>query len=148
MDGLALPSSFRSYGITTVMNGEIGFGYIENVNRDRATKYNQIVLPSNKFVFADHFDERSFSRGSWVFKYFVPEFFDGIAIWHTKKQGYSYADGHTKFYRWQDPRTYKFAYSQVHRLLPGDPQYIDEATASANNEDVKFIATAYRARSN
>ena len=111
-----------------------------------ATKETHIKIPSNKFVFIDHFDSRSFSMGSWVFNYTDHLFFDEVAVWHPKKAAFSYADGHAKFYKWQDNRTYWYAKTTVYNLPSTDPEYMDNASASADNVDVDFLANGYRVR--
>jgi prepilin-type processing-associated H-X9-DG protein len=128
----------------TTMNGE-GF-YVSK--GDMATKDTHIKLPSNKFVFMDDFDERSFSIGCWVFGYQNRRFRDPVAIWHSKKAVFSYADGHAKFYKWKDERSYRYAKTTVYNLLATDPDYITNVDASENpvNEDAVFIAAGYTPR--
>jgi len=139
---IASPSSFRSYSITVMMNGE------KNYFKDKigAKKDSQIKNSASRFVFIDDFDGRSFNMGSWVFGYDVDypnnhKIFDKISVWHSKKCNFSYADGHAEAYRWKDERTN--AYCKERALQTGTSVTVG---TSGDNDDIRFLAKGYRAR--
>lgn len=142
LGGFAQPSSFRSYSITATMNGEpYGFVLPHRVTRDT-----EIRNSSGKFVFMDDFDGRSFNMGSWIFRIYVSgndRFYDPIAVWHSKKCNFSYADGHAESRVWEDLRTYKYA---KYRIFGRPEDAITNDEACVDNADVFFLGQGVRAR--
>ena len=119
---------YRSYCISDLLNGW----------RDddrKVYKMTEIVSPSKKFVFLETTDSRGWIMGSW---YFDTENYsiDGLTMWHKKRSGFGYADGHAEMYKW----TYEViiqncqmeSYSDYFTLYP-----------DINHEDVQFLLSGY-----
>ena len=89
--------NYRSYCITDAMNGWNPRDDSRYVN-----KVTDIVNPGNKFVFIETFDSRGWLMGGWNMD---PEAgaSDGFAIWHRKRSGFGFADGHAEMHTWTDP---------------------------------------------
>ena len=139
LGGFAQPSSFRSYSIAATMNGE----FYPFTDPYTVTKESEIKNSSGKFVFMDDFDRRSFNMGSWIFNPTTSRFYDPIAVWHSKKCNFSYADGHAESRVWEDLRTYKYA----KYIVFGRPEdAITNDAACVDNADVFFLGQGYRAR--
>lgn len=138
VQGFAQPSSFRSYSITGPLNGENRNNEYDDIY---VTKESQIRIPSNKFVFMDDFDNRSWNMGGWMFDHVNGVFEDPIAVWHFKKCNFSYADGHVSARRWVDQKTIDFA-----KYFIGESDLDDRGEASANNDDVLFLAEGFKPR--
>jgi prepilin-type N-terminal cleavage/methylation domain-containing protein/prepilin-type processing-associated H-X9-DG protein len=69
-----------------------------------AKKYGEIKQTSAKYVFIEDFDNRGDNQNSWTIDFVpnTPRFIDPVAIWHSKKSSFGFADGHTELRKWQD----------------------------------------------
>ncbi|MCF7956243.1 MAG: prepilin-type N-terminal cleavage/methylation domain-containing protein [Phycisphaerae bacterium] len=68
------------------------------------SKLSQIILPSEKYIFLEESDPRSYVAGNWGLG--VPEdghdgWWDGLAIWHNNSSTFGFAEGH----KWRDDYT-------------------------------------------
>lgn len=71
----------------------------------------QLPRPGERFVFID---EGKISPDSWTVHYTEESWWDRPTIRHGDGTNFSFADGHSEYWKWRDPRTVKLA-----RLEPG-----------------------------
>jgi prepilin-type N-terminal cleavage/methylation domain-containing protein/prepilin-type processing-associated H-X9-DG protein len=129
---LAKPTqkAFRSYSVAAGMNGE------ERYYGNEITKYDQITMPVEKYVFVEEADPRGWNIGSWMVNLTGDYWIDPLAIWHNRRSTLSFADGHAEMHDWQDSRTIEMSQNQqffAHH--PGNP-------------DLKYMQQRYVTRQN
>lgn len=118
----------RSYSIANTMNGESAWDNGPYIVR----KTTHIVQPTEKFVFLDNDDPRTYRLGPWVCHIEVESFVDPVSLWHNDRGNLGFADGHAEARRWLDPRTIQIA---------RDGLFYQR---SRNNQDLLWIQRAYR----
>lgn len=118
----------RSYSIANTMNGEPGWDNAAYL----VQKTSQIVQPTEKFVFLDNDDPRTYRLGPWVCYIEVESFVDPLSLWHNDRGNLGFADGHAAARRWRDPRTIQIA---------REGQFFQR---SRGNQDLAWIQRAYR----
>jgi len=122
--------NYRSYCISDMMNGW-------NPTKDRrvAAKITHILNPGNKFVFVETFDPRGWLMGGWRF---VPESAppqsDTLTMWHKKRSGFGFADGHAEMHTWTDPDIIRSA---------ENPNVDWFSYTNVNSDDYKFLVRGY-----
>ena len=93
----------RSYSITSLMNGH-DWGDLPYVD-----KYWRIQDPAIQLVFFEEHDHRSSSNmGTWAQdpkSRNTNRWVDYVANFHNGGDNVGFADGHSEFWTWQDPRT-------------------------------------------
>jgi len=93
----------RSYSITSLMNGN-DWGSLPYVSR-----YFGINDPAGQMVFVEEHDCRAWSNmGSWAQdpKYWnTNHWVDYVANFHDGGDHVGFADGHSEYWMWQDPKT-------------------------------------------
>lgn len=112
------PKRYRlSYAIVDSMNGYAGrngegneYLCMKNINN--------IERPAERMVFLD---ESPPSPGSWGIGCVVEGWNDPVPKLHSKGTTFSFADGHSEFWKWQDPRTLEVSgYSETGTIQPGN----------------------------
>ena len=106
-----------SYGIVDSMNGYAGrngqgneYLCIKNIN--------DIKRPAERMVFLD---ESPPTPGSWGISCTVEGWNDPVPRLHSKGTTFSFADGHSEFWKWQDSRTLEVSgYSDTGNIQPGN----------------------------
>lgn len=83
------------------MNGYCNWGDTDYSNLKVKNIY-KIERPSDRMVFLD---ESPPSPGSWGIKYATEGWWDPPPKLHNKGATFSFADGHSEFWKWKDPRT-------------------------------------------
>ena len=120
--------SYRSYCISDLMNG-----YTSDVRMVK--KMTEVVSPSQKFVFLETADSRGWIMGSWYFNtagYAI----DGLTIWHKKRSGFGFADGHAEMHTW--------TYDVIIDAATLGPTFRDYYTLQDHSqEDVQFLLRGY-----
>jgi prepilin-type N-terminal cleavage/methylation domain-containing protein/prepilin-type processing-associated H-X9-DG protein len=103
----------RTYSGTDLMNGE------RPNDRYCVRKFNEIYTPADKFVFLENTDFRSWNMGSWMFNYGdilanppTHSWVDSMAVFHTDRNTFAFADGHAEKHKWEDGTTIKGAGGQ------------------------------------
>jgi prepilin-type N-terminal cleavage/methylation domain-containing protein/prepilin-type processing-associated H-X9-DG protein len=66
----------------------------------------EILSPGERAVFLD---EGRLSPASWTIWYDQERWWDQITIRHGEGTNFSFADGHSEYWKWQDPRTIEIA---------------------------------------
>src|SRR5689334_3596707 len=111
--------NFRSYSISTHLNGSLAF--VNPLNHDNPEADNNTPIVSklsrtkpNRMVFIEEYDDRvtgngpTFNQGSFLTwkKPSPPIWADVPAFFHTKGTNMTFVDGHGEFHLWADPRTF------------------------------------------
>ncbi len=137
---------YQSYSISDTMNGKFEDGQYAY------RKITEIKMPANKFVFVEEAaTNASFNIGSWWFGYKLSSgqisssaFIDPVAIWHSNKNTFAFADGHAEIHKWKQSVTIKslqeYLDGQAFSLRAGTS--LPEAYAHSN-EDVMWVAQHY-----
>ncbi len=92
----------RTYAIVDAMNG----AYWIPGGEDKMIKNRmQIRRPGMRFVFID---EGWISPTSWTIFNDREAFWDAVPVRHGNGTNFSFADGHSEYWKWKDPRTIKY----------------------------------------
>ena len=96
-----------TYAIVDAMNGHDAIpGADGQILKSRV----QIRRPGQRAVFVD---EGQLSPSSWTVNYDREQWWDGITVRHGDGTNFSFADGHSEYWKWKDPRTIKFARGEI-----------------------------------
>lgn len=91
----------RTYSIVSSMNTNIGSSEKGKVYKNRY----RIPRPIDRIVFGD---EGKISNHAFNVFYNAPRWKDLPPLQHGNGTSFSYADGHSQYWKWTDPRTLKF----------------------------------------
>ena len=102
---VAPPGETRSYAIVDSMNIRVqpDGGRVSAV---LITRRSMIDSFAGRCVFLDRGDSRD--MGGWSCFVTGPRWFDGPPIRHDEGTTLAFADGHTEYWKWTDPRTVEF----------------------------------------
>jgi prepilin-type N-terminal cleavage/methylation domain-containing protein/prepilin-type processing-associated H-X9-DG protein len=92
-----------TYAIPDAMNGYFS---IVGTEKQIKTLKTQIRNPSEQIVFLD---EGRLSPSSWTIYYDQERWWDQITARHGDGTNFSFADSHTEYWKWKDPRTLEVA---------------------------------------
>jgi len=92
-----------TYAITDAMNG---YDAIPGAAGHVVKKRTQIRNPGQRAVFLD---EGRLSPASWTVWYDQERWWDQITARHGDGTNFSFADGHSDYWKWKDPRTIEVA---------------------------------------
>jgi len=96
-----------TYAIVDAMNGATSIPG----TKDRMVKrLNQIQRPGERLVFVD---EGKISPDSWTVYYDRESWWDRPTVRHGDGTNFSFADGHSDYWKWKDPRTVKLAKGEI-----------------------------------
>jgi prepilin-type processing-associated H-X9-DG protein len=120
-----------TYAITDAMNGYDGIPGTKNLMVYRRT---QVTRPSERIVCLD---EGRLSPNSWTLWYDQERWWDQITARHGDGTNLAFADGHSEYWKWKDPRTLDVAkadYTQWQNVgrLGGE-------SAQIGNEDLERV---------
>ncbi len=105
-----------TYAIVDAMNGATSIPGTKDVMIKRL---NQIRRPGERFVFID---EGKISPDSWTVHYDRESWWDRPTVRHGDGTNFSFADGHSDYWKWKDPRTVKLAEGTISQPdQPGNP---------------------------
>jgi prepilin-type N-terminal cleavage/methylation domain-containing protein/prepilin-type processing-associated H-X9-DG protein len=94
---------FVTYSIPDAMNG---YYYIPGAKEQIKTQRTQIHNLSEQIIFLD---EGRLSPSSWTVWYDQERWWDQITARHGDGTNFSFADGHSEYWKWKDPRTLEVA---------------------------------------
>ena len=94
-----------TYAITDAMNGYNGIPGTTNLMVYRRT---QVKRASERIVCLD---EGRLSPNSWTLWYDQERWWDQITARHGDGTNFGFADGHSEYWKWKDPRTLDVAYA-------------------------------------
>lgn len=137
---------YQSYSISDPMNGKFEDG------KFAYRKITDVKMPSAKYVFAEEAaTTASFNIGSWWFGYKLSSgqiessaMIDPVALWHSKKSTFGFADGHSEIHKWKQPVTIR----SLQEYLDGGSFSLRAGTSISeayahSNEDVMWLAQHY-----
>jgi len=120
-----------TYAIPDAMNG---YYYIPGAQQQIKTLKTQIRNPSEQIVFLD---EGRLSPSSWTIYYDQERWWDQITARHGDGTNFSFADLHTEYWKWKDPRTLDVAKMDISTWQNGA---INTAQATQpGNEDLHRV---------
>ena len=114
-----------TYAIVDAMNGYDGIPGTENLMIYRRMR---IKRPSVRAVFLD---EGKLSPNSWTIWYDKEQWWDLTPTRHGEGTNFSFADGHSEYWKWKDSRTLEFA---------NNPN--DSSASSPGNPDLHRVQKA------
>ncbi len=105
-----------TYAIVDAMNGATSIPGTKDLIIKRLS---QIRRPGERFVFVD---EGKISPDSWTVFYDQESWWDRPMVRHGDGTNFSFADGHSDYWKWKDPRTVKLAEMTISQnAQPGNP---------------------------
>jgi prepilin-type N-terminal cleavage/methylation domain-containing protein/prepilin-type processing-associated H-X9-DG protein len=133
----------RTYKCPTGLRGEmVTYSIVDRMNGHDAIpgaipaplkKRNQIRNQTQQIVFLD---EGRLTASSWTVYYYQEKWWDKITTRHGDGTNFSFADGHSEYWKWSDPRTVKIGksvqYAAETILSPG----VDDPYWSTGNQDL------------
>jgi len=96
-------TEFVTYAITDAMNGYNGIPGTEKLMVYRRA---QVQRADQRIVFLD---EGRLSPNSWTLWYDQERWWDQITARHGDGTNFGFADGHSEYWKWKDPRTLEVA---------------------------------------
>ncbi len=120
-----------TYAIVDAMNGaqmDDGSPRIPGTAGLTIKRLSQLRRPGERFVFID---EGKVSPDSWTVHYNQESWWDPPTVRHGDGTNFSFADGHSDYWKWKDARTVKLA-----RAVPG------VAPAQPGNPDLHAVQRA------
>ncbi|MDH7599141.1 MAG: type II secretion system protein [Sedimentisphaerales bacterium] len=131
------PSGIRgeviTYSIVDAMNGHVE---ISGATPPPLRNRNQIKHPALRTVFLD---EGKLTPSSWTVYYYKELWWDRPSVRHSNGTCWSFADGHSEYWKWSNPRTIKLGRTKEGETLsPGqsDPFW------SMGNKDLYRVQRA------
>jgi prepilin-type N-terminal cleavage/methylation domain-containing protein/prepilin-type processing-associated H-X9-DG protein len=142
-----LNRGFRSTSIQGMMNGE-SWGHAAGTTPPKgyAQKISEIIAPGNKYVFIENVDPRGWNMGSWIMNWSAttPSLIDPIAIFHSERSTFGFADGHAEKYTWKSDRLRAWAHQATDE---GSSSFGFSFSPNANDkdevDDVMFLNRGY-----
>lgn len=108
-----------TYAIVDAMNGATSIPGTKDLMIKRLS---QVRRPGERFVFID---EGRISPDSWTVFYDQESWWDRPTVRHGDGTNFSFADGHSDYWKWRDPRTVKLAKATssqaIESVQPGNP---------------------------
>ncbi|MEN6338119.1 MAG: prepilin-type N-terminal cleavage/methylation domain-containing protein [Phycisphaerales bacterium] len=120
-----------TYAIPDSMNG---YYYIPGAQKQIKTLRTQIRNVSEQIIFLD---EGRLSPSSWTIHYDQERWWDQITARHGDGTNFGFADGHSDYWKWKDPRTLEVAkakYDDWQNSLRNGPM-----ASSPGNEDLHAV---------
>jgi prepilin-type N-terminal cleavage/methylation domain-containing protein/prepilin-type processing-associated H-X9-DG protein len=120
---------YRTYSVSDSMNCK---GW-SDMNAKMLKKRLEIPNPAYRIVYVDDGGTSPAAMGGWTVQVTEETWWDPPPVRHGDGTTFSFADGHSDYHKWKDPRTIEFG----KRVPPqaGSP-------AQAGNEDLQWAAVA------
>ena len=106
-----------TYSIVDSMNGFCDWDDYDGYANLKVTNMYKIERTAERIVFLD---ESPPSKGSWGIKYAIEAWWDPPPKLHNKGTTFSFADGHSEFWKWKDPRTEDTTWDDHDVAQPGN----------------------------
>ena len=120
---------FRTYSVADSMNCKDWPG----MNAKMIKKRMDIPNPAYRIVFVDDGGTTPSALGGWTVHVTTEEWWDPPPVRHGDGTTFSFADGHSDYHKWKDPRTIEFG-KEVPPHAGSGPQ--------PGNEDLRWAAVA------
>ncbi len=135
--GIAREEILRTYSMVDSMNGlnpSVHRSMIKgSVGAKMIKKRMAIPNPAYRTVFLDDGGTITSALGAWTVYVKVEKWWDPPPIRHGGGTTFSFADGHSEYHKWKDPRTIEFG-----KLVPFRPF----SPSQPGNEDIHWAAVA------
>ncbi len=124
-----IPGEVITYAIVDAMNGDPAAGHpLKNRNDIKNASLRTVFL-----------DEGRLTPSSWTVYYRKESWWDCPTVRHSDGTCWSFADGHSEYWKWKDPRTVKLGKTKLGDLLsPG----ITDSYWSSDNPDLHRVQKA------
>ncbi len=123
-----------TYAIVDPMNGYDAIPGAGKIIRNR----NEIRNPALRAVFLD---EGRLSPASWTIHYDQEKWWDQITARHGDGTNFSFADGHSEYWKWKDPRTLEVA-KMDYAHWQGTARHDDSIAKQPGNPDLHKVQRA------
>ena len=120
---------FRTYSISDSMNCKDW----PNMNAEMIKKRMKIPNPAYRIVFLDDGGTNPSALGGWTCYVTEEQWWDPPPVRHGDGTTFSFADGHSDYKKWKDPRTIEFGKRVPPTAFSG---------AQPGNEDIHWAAVA------
>ncbi|MBN2182140.1 MAG: type II secretion system protein [Sedimentisphaerales bacterium] len=125
-----------TYAIVDYMNGH---SEISGATLAPVKNRSDIINPSTQIVFLD---EGRLSPSSWTIYYYEERWWDQITARHGDGTNVAFADNHSDYFKWSDPRTIEIAETN-YSTWQGSTRFSNEATNPGNPDLHKMQRGAY-----
>jgi prepilin-type N-terminal cleavage/methylation domain-containing protein/prepilin-type processing-associated H-X9-DG protein len=98
----AFAGEWRTYSVVDAMNST----WLDAPENMMYKKRAKIPRPSDRLVFVD--DSDATPMGAWSVHYAMEAWWDEPPLRHGAGANFSFADQHSEYWKWKDPRTLKF----------------------------------------
>ncbi len=122
-----------TYSIVDYMNGH---DEIENATLPPLKRRMQIRNPQRQIVFLD---EGRLTASSWTVYYLQELWWDPITCRHGDGTNFSFADGHSEYWKWKDPRTVKIGRAYIGAVPEPLTPALSTSHWSEGNEDLHKV---------
>ena len=120
---------FRTYSVADSMNCKDW----PDMNAKMIKKRIKIPNPAYRIVFVDDGGTNPSALGGWTVYVTEEQWWDPPPVRHGDGTNFSFADGHSDYHKWKDPRTLEFGKRVPPTAFSG---------AQPGNEDLKWAALA------
>ena len=133
----------RSYSIPDGANGE---DWLAD-EYTKSQKITDIKRASEKYVFVEDIDSRTYNVGSWCLGFSSRKWIDPLAVWHKRKSTMAYADGHAGTYRWHDKAFLDWADDTLEAVMTDKSGPDAPDPELGDREDYDYMAEHYPCKS-
>ncbi len=122
-----------TYTIVDRLNGHLA---MSGATPDPLKKRSQIRNSGQQIVFLD---EGHGSPSSWTVYYYQEKWWDLITARHGDGTNFSFADGHSEYWKWKDPRTVKIGKANATAAVVTLSPAVEDAYWSVGNQDLHQV---------
>lgn len=123
-----------TYSIPDYMNGHAA---IEGATPNPLKSRNKIKNPTQQIVFLD---EGRLTASSFTIYHYKELWWDQITARHGDGTNFAFADGHSDYWKWNDPRTVKIGKTDIDSILTAISPSIDDPYWSQGNVDMHQVS--------
>ena len=127
---IAAFGEWRTYAVVDSMNADNLDAPIEMMLKHTS----EIHKPHERAVFTD--DSGATPQGAWSIHYSVPQWWDEPPNRHGDGGTWGFADGHSEYWKWQDPHTYEYNVTNEGRWKHQDVDDLTGFNFAANSLDI------------
>ena len=132
------PTGYRgevcTYSIPDYMNGHVA---IQGATPNPLKNRNDIRHPVQQIVFLD---EGRLSLSSFTIYYYQERWWDQVTSRHGDGTNFSFADSHSEYWKWSDPRTMKIGKTDLYSTPDAIDPAIDDYYWSIGNTDMHRVS--------
>jgi len=125
--------AYDSYSKLDGMNGN--FWQIPSIE-----KLTQVPEPARTITFIEEADSRGYNLGTWVVNVDTDTWVDPLAVFHSRKSGIGFADGHAEGHKWLEDTTIRAAAAAQNNL--DTPFYWAKKTP--RDRDFEWVEPRYK----